>query len=116
LRASQQKLEELSRKVATAEKLLNESEVIAPLYATQQSRAKQPELSYSIVRVREGQSAEIPAAEGTRIEPGDTIKVDVVRSETGAASGKRQIDVPKVRLGAGDPARQLPQPAKFGGN
>ena len=116
LRASQQKLEELSRKVATAEKLLNESEVIAPLYATQRSRSKQPELSYSIVRVREGQSMEIPAAEGTRIEPGDTIKVDVVKSETGALSGKRQVDAPKVRLGAGDPVRQQPQPAKFSGN
>ena len=76
MRQTQSKLEEASRRLATAESLFYESEIVAArsmvLNAPDQTRPL-----YTIVRRKLGQLLEIPANENTFIEPGDTLKIEL---------------------------------------
>jgi polysaccharide export outer membrane protein/exopolysaccharide production protein ExoF len=76
LRQTQSKLEETGRRLATAESLFYESEIVAArtmaLNAQDQTRPL-----YTIVRRRLGQTLDIPANENTFIEPGDTLKIEL---------------------------------------
>ena len=67
------RLEDIGRKSETAEKLIYESEVIAPRFLVDRRRV-QP--SYTIVR-RNGETvSELTASETTAVEPGDTVRVE----------------------------------------
>lgn len=65
------RLEEIGRRFETNEKLIYESEVIAP---TNRHRM-QP--NYTIVRQNGGTVSELTASETTAVEPGDTVKVEL---------------------------------------
>ena len=68
------RLEEIGRKLETAEKLIYESEVIAPRFLADRHRMQ---ITYTIVR-RNGETvSELPASETTAVEPGDTVRVDL---------------------------------------
>lgn len=117
LRAVQQRMEEIGRKVATTEKLLNDSEVTAPLLDPA-ARNRRPELNYTIVRTQDGLSTEIPALESTPVQPGDTIKVELLRSGGSSASRARPVqpDAPKAKSSQSVPAPELRKAAKFSTN
>ena len=68
------RLEDISRKLDTAEKLIYESEVIAPRFLAGERRM-QPK--YTIVRQNGGTASELTASETTAVEPGDTLKVEL---------------------------------------
>jgi protein involved in polysaccharide export with SLBB domain len=76
LRQTQSKLEEATRRLATAESLFYESEIVAArtmsLNAQDQTRP-----IYTLVRRKSDQMLELSANENTFIEPGDTLKIEV---------------------------------------
>jgi len=77
LRETQTKLDELARRFSTAEQLLYESEVVAPRSLSQRSRNRKSDPVYTIVRHAGDRTVELSATESTKVEPGDTIKVEV---------------------------------------
>jgi protein involved in polysaccharide export with SLBB domain len=76
LRQTQSKLEETTRRLATAEGLFYESEVVAArtmsLNAPEQTKPL-----YTLIRRKSNQMLELSANENTFIEPGDTLKIEV---------------------------------------
>ncbi len=89
LRDVQGKLEAIAARSDTAERLLYESEAIAPMLIAERARAGKREPIYRIVRSTGGEFA---ANEQTQIEPGDTIKVEMQRAELGTKSMLVGID------------------------
>jgi hypothetical protein len=102
LRDVQGKLEVIAHRSDTAERLLYESEAVAPMLIAERSRGGRREPVYRIVR---SSGAEINATEMTQIEPGDTIKVEVPRAELG---GLKQIPVSYSGDGTPQPLRLNP--------
>jgi protein involved in polysaccharide export with SLBB domain len=72
------KLEEIGRKLETAEKLIYESEVIAPRFLADRLRKSRTQIIYTIVRRNGGTVSELTASETTTVEPGDTVKVEML--------------------------------------
>jgi polysaccharide export outer membrane protein/exopolysaccharide production protein ExoF len=89
------RLEQLDGKIVTTRKLLAESEVIGapPLLGLSQQKYT---ISYKIVRTKEGGPIEIAADEATTMEPGDTLKVEIVREPGNVAVGTVQTPAPVV--------------------
>jgi polysaccharide export outer membrane protein/exopolysaccharide production protein ExoF len=77
LQQAQVNIERLSQKMETAERLLYESEVIAPRYFLDAGRPGRSRPLYTISRAVDGRVTEIPATESMIVEPGDTVKVDM---------------------------------------
>jgi polysaccharide export outer membrane protein/exopolysaccharide production protein ExoF len=77
LQTTQFTLEQSGRKTDTANKLLYESEVVAPRLAADYSTNHKVEPRYKIVRISGGHPVEMDADEATALEPGDTVKVEV---------------------------------------
>ncbi len=77
LQQAQVNIERLSQKMETAERLLYESEVIAPRYLLDAGRPGRSRPVYTISRAVDGRVTEIPATESMIVEPGDTVKVDM---------------------------------------
>jgi protein involved in polysaccharide export with SLBB domain len=77
LRQSQAKLNELSQKIETAQRLLYETAVTAPRFLAVRGRLKEAQPAYAVVRTSSGRAIELEANEMTQIEPGDTIKVEL---------------------------------------
>jgi polysaccharide export outer membrane protein/exopolysaccharide production protein ExoF len=74
---SQARLDELGQKITTSERLLFETEVIAPRYMKVRNSPKKIQPVYTIARQIAGQAIEVAAAETTAVEPGDTIKIEL---------------------------------------
>ena len=70
------RLEEVGHKLETTEKLIYETEVIAPLAERRRNKRMLP--VYRILRQRGGTASELSAAETTGVEPGDTIKFELL--------------------------------------
>ena len=70
------RLEDIGRKLDTAEKLIYESEVIAPRFLAERRRNSRVQPSYTIVRRNGGTVSELTASETTAVEPGDTVRVE----------------------------------------
>lgn len=102
LRDVQGKLEAIAHRSDTAERLLYESETVAPMLIAERSRGGRREPIFRIVRTS---GAEINATEMTQIEPGDTIKVELPRAELG---GLKQIPISYSGEGSPSPLRLNP--------
>jgi hypothetical protein len=76
LRKTEDRLTELSEKAVTAENLIHDAEVVAPLYTEAQSAEKLPPLLTIIRRGADGELHSMVAQETDPVEPGDTIKVE----------------------------------------
>jgi protein involved in polysaccharide export with SLBB domain len=103
LRETQLQLNELDRKTETAVMLLHESEISAPRLLALRRQSDRVEPSYTIVRQVDGVTTEIPAKEGTSVEPGDTVKVDIPFQsplEAGEVSQNGSPVLPSDRIGA----------------
>ena len=74
---SQARLDELSQKISTSQRLLFETEVIAPRYVKLGGSPKRTQPIYTIIRQISGQNIEVAATEATAIQPGDTLKVEL---------------------------------------
>ena len=76
LRQTESKLDEMSRRLATAESLFYDSETVAmrTIGLENESPARP---TYKLVRRKLGQSVELPADEATLIQPGDTLKIEL---------------------------------------
>ena len=82
LQQTQAKLEQVINRTETAEKLLYESEVIAPRYIGDRARSKSLRPTFTIYRPHLGKVVELKGSnEATLVQPGDTIKVDLPQSE-----------------------------------
>ena len=75
LALTETKLEQLTGKLRTSERLLADSRAIAPGVTT---GASKPVTSYKIVRQQNGISIELTASENTVLEPGDTVKLEML--------------------------------------
>ncbi len=75
-RATQARLDELKRRYATAERLL-ESSVSSLRLVSTEDPARKSRVNYTIIRSSAGASVEVAATEATVVQPGDTIKVDL---------------------------------------
>ena len=81
LSEAQIKLDEVARQFEATKGLLREAESTAPLVLSD-IRGQRIKPVYTIVRVgANGIATEIVAAETTPVEPGDTIKVEVLADE-----------------------------------
>jgi protein involved in polysaccharide export with SLBB domain len=76
LRKTEDRLTELSEKAVTAENLIHDAEVVAPLYMEAQSAEKLPPLLTIIRKGADGELHSMVAQETDPVEPGDTIKVE----------------------------------------
>jgi protein involved in polysaccharide export with SLBB domain len=74
---SQSRLDELGQKISTSQRLLFETEVIAPSYVKTGGSPKRVQPLYTIVRHIGGRTIEVAATEATAVEPGDTLKVEL---------------------------------------
>jgi protein involved in polysaccharide export with SLBB domain len=113
LRQTQSKLEETSRRLATAESLFYESEIVAARTMAFNAQDQTRPL-YTIVRRQLGQMVEIPAHENTFIEPGDTLKIEVpAASGSGIleAAKNSRSDVPPERTNSIRAMRSTPEHA-----
>ncbi len=95
------RLEELNRRLETTQRLIREAEVTAPRFLAERARAAASSPVYTIIRVIDGKSTVMPAAEDMLVEPGDTVKVempsltlssagDVHTSSTGAGAARSE--------------------------
>jgi polysaccharide export outer membrane protein/exopolysaccharide production protein ExoF len=75
-RTTQARLDELKRKYATAERLLESSVSFRRLVSTADP-ARKGRVNYTIIRSIAGASVEVAATEATVVQPGDTIKVEL---------------------------------------
>jgi polysaccharide export outer membrane protein/exopolysaccharide production protein ExoF len=75
LRTTQARLDELTRRLRTAETLVHEAKVAAPYLATLGVRKVLPD--YTIIRQNGGTQVTLSATETTLLHPGDTIKVEL---------------------------------------
>ncbi len=98
LQQAQVRLEHVRLKVGTASLLLRSSEARSPMIQTSQRGAGGPRLLYTVMRRLAGRLTELPAEEGTALQPGDTVRVElVVRTDTGdAGEGAPTLDRPRV--------------------
>jgi polysaccharide export outer membrane protein/exopolysaccharide production protein ExoF len=99
LRLAHSRIEELGRRSDTAENLLYETETIAPMLVSDSGRRQRPQPRYTIVRLRNGQALEIAATEGTPLEPGDTLKIDVPAVRALPGGRMPDLDGPKILSG-----------------
>ena len=100
---SQARLDELSQKINTSERLLFETEVIAPRIIKMRSNSKPVQPTYTIVRQIAGQPIEVAATESTTLEPGDTLKIELPLPAQG------QVETASsVRDDRGTPDRSVP--------
>jgi protein involved in polysaccharide export with SLBB domain len=113
LRQTQSKIEEASRRLATAESLFYESEIVAArtmaLNAHDQTRPM-----YTIVRRKLGQTIEISANENTFIEPGDTLKIEAPPASANGileAAKSPRADMPPQRTNSIRSMRSTPERA-----
>ncbi|MDJ1157076.1 polysaccharide biosynthesis/export family protein [Chelatococcus sp. SYSU_G07232] len=75
LRQTQAKIEELTHRTDTAQKLMFESEVSAPQMLADRARSARAEPSYSIVRRVGEEMRETDVTETTSMQPGDILRV-----------------------------------------
>lgn len=87
LRDTQLRLEQALTKYDTASKQIAEWQALVPQSPARMTR---PQPVYTIVRVSGGQRKELAATELTRVEPGDTIKVELPLDEPAAAKSATQ--------------------------
>ena len=86
LRETQQQLNEITSKADTAMQLLHETEVTAPVLLALRERAETAKPVFKIVRTTAEGSDELTVDETTPIEPGDTVKIEIPRPQTGLAA------------------------------
>jgi exopolysaccharide production protein ExoF len=76
MREIQSRLEEVAQKLTTADRLLFETEVIAPQAAEERMQAvKENRPIYALVRKANGKDVETIVTENTDVLPGDIVKV-----------------------------------------
>lgn len=86
LRQTQAQLDQMERKIDTADELIDEAQSSDSLSLSPGRRRVTP--VYSMVREQGGRLVELPAGETTAIEPGDAIKVELRRRPAGAADAE----------------------------
>ncbi|WP_292422195.1 polysaccharide biosynthesis/export family protein [Mesorhizobium sp.] len=86
LRETQQQLNEITSKADTAVQLLHETEVTAPALLALRERSERTKPIFKIVRTTASGSEERSADETTLIEPGDTVKIEIPRPQSGVAA------------------------------
>jgi polysaccharide export outer membrane protein/exopolysaccharide production protein ExoF len=77
LRDTEMQLSEIQRKTDTALMLLHDSETTGPRLAAMRADAARAEPVFTIVRPVEAGSIELAAGETTKVQPGDTLKVEL---------------------------------------
>jgi len=91
LRDTQSLLDDVGRKMETAEQLQYEAEVTTPRLLSRLVRSRRIEPLYAIVRKSSAGTVELTASDSTSVEPGDTVKVSLplprdIREESAAAA------------------------------
>jgi protein involved in polysaccharide export with SLBB domain len=89
------RLEDIGRKSETAEKLIYESEAMAPKFLADRHRA-QP--NYTIVRRNGATVSELTASETTAVEPGDTVRVELSLPDDPSATTASQAPAPSTNF------------------
>lgn len=105
LRATQARLDELERRVETAENLLQQADTATLQLSSLNDDLTKPQPVYSIIRKIGGVFHTLSASETTALRPGDTLKVEApstppARTTPSGASGKprEKIDEPRTKL------------------
>lgn len=75
LRQTQMKLDELAQRMQTSERLLQETDLVAPLMAAEHGREETAQPIYSIIRTVNGSMQEHVVSEIEAVQPGDTVRV-----------------------------------------
>ncbi len=105
LKATQARLDELERRVVTAQNLLQQADSATLRLASLEDDAGKPQPVYTIIRKMDGVFHTLSATETTALQPGDTLKVEApstppARTVTSGASEKlrQEIDGPQTKL------------------
>jgi exopolysaccharide production protein ExoF len=77
IQAAQAALDESNLKLEMNKNLMSEALINAPAATGSGTREDAPVMQYSIVRNSNGKTQEMPAEEGTTLQPGDVIKVKI---------------------------------------
>jgi exopolysaccharide production protein ExoF len=76
LREARATLEQLEAKLRTANDLVREAAVAAPLMVLDRSASLSEKPAFVIVRKSDGTSRDISADEGTMVQPGDVVRIE----------------------------------------
>lgn len=85
LQQTDNRIEEIARRMKTLQNLLYEAQVIAPGSIVAQSQDLGAEPRYTVIRRIDARAVEVRANEDMALLPGDTLKVELLLSEGGAA-------------------------------
>lgn len=109
LQSTQAKIDQINQKTETSEKLLYESEVIAPRYMSDRNRSRIAKPKYTIFRLDGEKTVEMEATQTTALQPGDTIKIDIPSLEDGPFASQQDDDRPRLQQFSQDLLTRLPK-------
>ena len=110
LQQAQVNIDRLTQRMETAERLLYESEVIAPRILIDRGRSTRSRPRFTISRAMDGRVVEMPANESTHIEPADTVKVEVILGDDLGSALSTPVDGPSSLM-SGPQQQRLSQDA-----
>lgn len=93
LRETQSQLNEVTSKADTATQLLHETAITAPALLALRERSESAKPIFKIVRTTDTGTEELTAVETTPIEPGDTVKIEILPPQSGLAALPVENDV-----------------------
>ncbi len=96
LQQTDNRIEQIARRMETLQKLLYEAQVIAPGRIADQSQDLEIRTRYTVIRRIDGNAVELRATETTVLRPGDTLKVELLLPAIG--------DTVSPNRSGGDPA------------
>lgn len=99
LQKTDNRIEQIARRMETLQKLIYEAQVIAPGNIAGQSQDLEIRAEYTVIRRIDGKAVELRATKTTLLRPGDTLKVELIPHATGGT-----VRPNRPRRFGGDPA------------
>lgn len=94
MRTTQARLDELERRIHTADTLMDQADAAGVQLSSYQSNVRKAEQVYTIIRKVDGTFQKLSATETTELQPGDTLKVEAPSVAT-PAEPERALDDPR---------------------
>jgi protein involved in polysaccharide export with SLBB domain len=81
LQKTRGEIDQASARLGTANQLVDEATVIAPRLALERDETNLRKPVYSVIRRRDGTSVQLAVDQNADVEPGDVVRVDIIRTD-----------------------------------